>query len=163
MQFQGSIYRCCLLLFIGINLCIASGLSHSNQTQVKSNKGQGRVVDMSYCVNSHQQPGFNHPWVMNRYKKPIYSLSRFYPYNHRMTTEKGVTYYVKTEKFVQEYPPKSKERVAIENRVDYEYYTMLSRHCMIQLQILRLGYKRETPVCNALKQFDARATGLMVT
>ncbi|CAI9100160.1 OLC1v1037100C1 [Oldenlandia corymbosa var. corymbosa] len=88
-------------------------------------------------------------------QQPIYSLSRSYPYEYRMTTEKGVNYYVKSEKFAQEYPPNSRERVAFERQVEGDYHRTLSHYCRIEIQNLHWGYKRETPNCDALKQFEA--------
>ncbi|XP_059635085.1 chaperone protein dnaJ 49-like [Cornus florida] len=85
---------------------------------------------------------------------PIYTLSRTYPYEHRFTTQKGVNFYVKTTKFEQDYPPNSPERVAIEERVEKDYYSLISQNCRLELQRLQWGFTRETPYCDMLKRFE---------
>ncbi|TKY73191.1 Chaperone protein dnaJ 49 [Spatholobus suberectus] len=85
---------------------------------------------------------------------PLYSLSKSYPYEHRFTTPKGVNYYVKSTKFAQEYPLQSEERVAVEERVEREYFSILRQNCRFELQRRQWGYIRETPHCDMLRKFE---------
>ncbi|KAK7304177.1 hypothetical protein RJT34_15280 [Clitoria ternatea] len=85
---------------------------------------------------------------------PIYMLSQNYPYEHRFTTPKGVNYYVKSTKFAQEYPPQTRERVLIEERVEREYFSILRQNCHFELQRRQWGYVKETPHCDMLRKFD---------
>ncbi|KAI3470040.1 hypothetical protein Pfo_026703 [Paulownia fortunei] len=89
--------------------------------------------------------------------EPIYSLSRSNSHDTRFTTQKGVNYYVKSAKFEQQYPPYSPERVAIEQRVEDDYHSVLVHNCRLEWQQLHWGYRRETPNCDALKRFEAMA------
>ncbi|KAL3532347.1 hypothetical protein ACH5RR_005868 [Cinchona calisaya] len=91
-------------------------------------------------------------------QQPIYSLSSSYPYDYRLTTQKGVNYYVKSGNFEQEYPPSSQERMALERQVEGEYYRILAHNCRLEMQQLHWGYRRETPNCEALKRFEATAS-----
>ncbi|CAK9147129.1 unnamed protein product [Ilex paraguariensis] len=86
--------------------------------------------------------------------EPIYSFSRIYPYEHWFTTQKGVEFYVSSGKFEQEYPPNSPERMAIEQRVEKDYYSALVQNCGLELQRRQWGWIRETPNCDALKKFE---------
>lgn len=86
---------------------------------------------------------------------PVYSLSQSHPYEHRLTTPKGVNYYVKSAaKFTQEYPLDSHERATIEDRVEREYFGILRQNCQYELQRRQWGYIRETPHCDMLRKFD---------
>ncbi|CAJ1975457.1 unnamed protein product [Sphenostylis stenocarpa] len=85
---------------------------------------------------------------------PLYSLSKSYPYEHRFTTPKGVNYYVKSTKFVQDYPPESEERAVLEERVEREYFSVLRQNCHFELQRRQWGYIRETPHCDMLRKFE---------
>lgn len=89
--------------------------------------------------------------------EPIYSLSRGYPYEHRVTTQKGVNYYVKSTKFDQDYPFRSNERAALESKIEREYFSILSHNCQIEMQRLQWGFIKEAPNCDALKKFQAVA------
>jgi hypothetical protein len=84
----------------------------------------------------------------------VYTLSQNYPYEHRLTTPKGVNYYVKSTKFERDYPLDSRERVTIEERVEREYFGIFRQNCQIELQRRQLGYIRETPHCDMLRIFD---------
>jgi len=86
--------------------------------------------------------------------EPLYSLSKSYPYEHRLTTPKGVNYYVKSAKFAQEYPPGSEERATLEERVEREYFSVLRQNCHFELQRRQWGYIRETPHCDMLRKFE---------
>ncbi|KAF5186792.1 Chaperone protein dnaj [Thalictrum thalictroides] len=86
---------------------------------------------------------------------PIYSLSRSYPYEHRFSTMRGVDYFVKTEKFEQQYPPSSQERFRLEVQIDREYYGIVSQNCRLEMQRRNWGLTHETPHCELLKQFNA--------
>ncbi|WJX52918.1 hypothetical protein P8452_38978 [Trifolium repens] len=77
-----------------------------------------------------------------------------YPYEHRLTTPKGVNYYVKSTKFERDYPLDSRKRVTIEERVEREYFGIFRQNCQIELQRRQLGYIRETPHCDMLRIFD---------
>lgn len=90
-------------------------------------------------------------------QQPVYSLSRSYPYDHRLTTEKGVNYYVKSGNFEKEYPLNSQQRTELEQQVEREYHRILAHNCRLEWQQLHWGYRRETPNCDALKQFEAIA------
>ncbi|KAK6138588.1 hypothetical protein DH2020_027666 [Rehmannia glutinosa] len=72
-------------------------------------------------------------------------------------TPKGVSYYVKSGKFDQQYPPNTPERVSIEQRVEEDYHSVLVHNCRLEWQQLHWGYRRETPNCDALKRFEAMA------
>lgn len=85
---------------------------------------------------------------------PIYVLSQSYPYEHRVTTPKGVNYYVKSTKFAEDYPPGSRERATVEDRVEREYFGILRQNCQFELQRRQWGYIRETPHCDILRKFD---------
>ncbi|XP_010254378.1 PREDICTED: chaperone protein dnaJ 49-like [Nelumbo nucifera] len=88
---------------------------------------------------------------------PIYALSKSYPYEHRFVTQKGVSYYVKTAKFEQQYPVDSSERLEIEERVERDYHSIIARNCQVELQRRQWGLTHETPYCDILKQFEAMA------
>ncbi|KAK7354280.1 hypothetical protein VNO80_19739 [Phaseolus coccineus] len=85
---------------------------------------------------------------------PLYSLSKSYPYEYRLTTPKGVNYYVKSAKFAQEYPPESEERATLEERVEREYFSILRQNCHFELQRRQWGYIRETPHCDMLRKYE---------
>ncbi|OVA00440.1 DnaJ domain [Macleaya cordata] len=89
--------------------------------------------------------------------EPIYSLSRTYQYEHHFSTQRGVNYYVRTRKFEQDYPPNSQERITLEQRVEREYFSILSQNCRVELQRRQWGLSYETPHCDRLKQFDGVA------
>ncbi|KAF2282378.1 hypothetical protein GH714_043840 [Hevea brasiliensis] len=80
-------------------------------------------------------------------KKPIYSLSRSYPYEYRFTTQKGVNFYVKNTKFEHDYPPGSQERATLEGKVERDYMSTLAQNCRFELQRQQWGFIRETPHC----------------
>ncbi|KAJ8548432.1 hypothetical protein K7X08_032535 [Anisodus acutangulus] len=88
---------------------------------------------------------------------PIYSFSRSYPYDLRLATQRGVNYYVKSGNFEQEYPVNTPKRLALEVKVENDYFSILSHNCRLELQQLHWGYRRETPNCDTLKQFQAAA------
>ncbi|KAI5640865.1 hypothetical protein M9H77_00167 [Catharanthus roseus] len=90
-------------------------------------------------------------------QQPLYSLTRSYPYEHRFTTPRSVNYYVKSGKFEQEYPPGSPQRVNLEERVEHDYYSIISHNCRQERQQQFWGYRRETPNCDALQRFEAAA------
>ncbi|GAU44441.1 hypothetical protein TSUD_400120 [Trifolium subterraneum] len=85
---------------------------------------------------------------------PVYTLQQNYPYEHRLTTPKGVNYYVKSTKFEEDYPSDSRERVTIEERVEREYFGILRQNCQFEIQRRQWGYIRETPHCDMLRKFD---------
>ncbi|CAN1824935.1 Chaperone protein dnaJ 49 [Linum perenne] len=90
---------------------------------------------------------------------PIYSLSRSYPYEHRYTTEKGVNFYVKSgNRFEQDYPIGSQNRIAMEGKVERDYVSLLSQNCRFELQRQQWGFVRETPHCDMLQQYQSGAT-----
>ncbi|XP_021895211.1 chaperone protein dnaJ 49-like [Carica papaya] len=89
--------------------------------------------------------------------EPIYSLSRSYPYEYKITTQKGVNYYVKSAKFEQDYPPNTLDRARIEERVENDYFSVLTQNCRFELQRQQWGFIRETPHCDMLRQFKAAA------
>ncbi|RDX83020.1 Chaperone protein dnaJ 49, partial [Mucuna pruriens] len=83
---------------------------------------------------------------------PLYSLSKSYPYEHRLTTPQGVNYYVKSMKFAEEYPLGSDQRAQVEERVEREYFSILRQNCHFELQRRQWGYVRETPHCDMLRK-----------
>ncbi|KAG8369598.1 hypothetical protein BUALT_Bualt14G0030300 [Buddleja alternifolia] len=87
--------------------------------------------------------------------EPIYSLSRSYSHDFGLTTQKGVNFYVKSANFEQQYPPNSPERIAIEQKVEEDYHSVLVHNCRIEWQQLHWGSRRQTPNCDALKRFEA--------
>nr|XP_043627040.1 chaperone protein dnaJ 49-like [Erigeron canadensis] len=90
--------------------------------------------------------------------EPIYTLSRTYGYDHVFTTQKGINYYVKSRNFEQDYPLNSKERQQLEASVEHDYVSILSHNCRIEIQQNQWGYyKKETPNCDRLRQFEALA------
>lgn len=89
--------------------------------------------------------------------EPIYSFSQTHSHDVRLTTPKGVNFYVKSGKFEQQYPPHSPNRVAFEQRVEDEYHSNLVHNCRVEWQQLHWGYRRETPNCDALRRFEAMA------
>lgn len=88
---------------------------------------------------------------------PVYLFSRSYPYDLRLTTQRGVNYYVKSGKFEQEYPVNTPKRSALEQKIENDYFSILSHNCRLELQQLHWGYQRQTPNCDTLKQFQAAA------
>ncbi|CAA0840395.1 Heat shock protein DnaJ- N-terminal with domain of unknown function (DUF1977 [Striga hermonthica] len=88
--------------------------------------------------------------------EPVYSLTLSYGYDARFITPKGVTYYVKSAKFDQQYPWNSPERLAIEQQVENDYHSVLVHNCRLEWQQKNWGYRRSTPNCDALKQFEAK-------
>ncbi|XP_057967216.1 chaperone protein dnaJ 49-like [Malania oleifera] len=89
--------------------------------------------------------------------EPIYALSRKYPYEYRFVTQKGVNYYVKTANFEQQYPPNTQERVALERRVESDYFSILAQNCQLELQRKHWGFIQETPHCDMLRQYESVA------
>ncbi|XP_022730584.1 chaperone protein dnaJ 49-like [Durio zibethinus] len=89
--------------------------------------------------------------------EPVFSLSRSYPYEYKFTTQKGVTYYVRSTKFEQDYPVYSPERTKIEERVERDYYSVLAQNCRFELQRQQWGFIRETPHCDLLQKFQSAA------
>ncbi|GAA0155543.1 hypothetical protein LIER_13247 [Lithospermum erythrorhizon] len=89
--------------------------------------------------------------------QPIYSLSNSYPYEYRFTTQKGVNYYVRERDFEQKYPDNSSERVSLENRVENDYYSILSHNCRVEMQQFNWGYRRETPNCDEMRRLQSLA------
>ncbi|XP_057766211.1 chaperone protein dnaJ 49-like [Salvia miltiorrhiza] len=87
--------------------------------------------------------------------EPVYSLSRTNYHDVKFTTPKGVNYFANSGKFEQQYPLHSRERVAIEQRVEDDYHTTLVHNCRVEWQQLHWGYRRETPNCDALRRFEA--------
>ncbi|XP_071742258.1 chaperone protein dnaJ 49-like [Rutidosis leptorrhynchoides] len=88
--------------------------------------------------------------------EPIYSLSRTYGYDHVLTTQKGVNFYVKSRNFEQDYPLNSQERERLEERIERDYVSILSHNCRLEIQRNQWGYyQQETPNCDRLKQFEA--------
>lgn len=88
---------------------------------------------------------------------PIYALSRSYPYEYRFTTQKGVNYYVKSTKYEQDYPSGTADRVALEGRVEREYFNILAQNCRLEMQRRQWGFIRETPHCDMLQRFESVA------
>ncbi|KAL5100634.1 hypothetical protein RYX36_004961 [Vicia faba] len=85
---------------------------------------------------------------------PVYTLSQNYPFEHWLTTPKGVNYYVKSIKFEQDYPLDSRERLIIEERVKKEYFGILRQNCQFEMQRCQWRYIRETPHCDMFRKFD---------
>ncbi|KAM0944896.1 putative DnaJ domain, Chaperone J-domain superfamily [Dioscorea sansibarensis] len=86
--------------------------------------------------------------------EPVYSLSRTYQHDYKVETPRGVPYYVKRDKFEQDYPYQSSERVALEKRIEREYIGILSQNCRVELQRRNWGLSHETPYCDMLQKFD---------
>lgn len=86
--------------------------------------------------------------------EPAYSLSRTFTYDHRLTTQKGVNFFVKSRSFEQNYPPNSHERDQIEGRIEHEYVSILSHNCGLERQQVFWGYRKATPNCDMLREFD---------
>lgn len=89
--------------------------------------------------------------------EPIYSFSRTYGYEHRLSTPKGVNFFVKSANFEQDYPINSPERSHLEEKIEHEYISILSHNCRLEIQRIHWGYRQETPNCDMLKQFEALA------
>ncbi|XP_068647888.1 chaperone protein dnaJ 49-like [Aristolochia californica] len=87
----------------------------------------------------------------------VYSLNRQYPYEHRLVTERGVPYFVKSTNFEHEYPYESKERLALEDRVEREFFILVSQNCRAEMQRRQWGLTQKTPYCDLLKQYDVEA------
>ncbi|CAL5360774.1 unnamed protein product [Camellia sinensis] len=85
---------------------------------------------------------------------PMYALYRSYPYEHRLSTQKGVNFYVKSTRFEQDYPPNSPERVRFDGLVEKDYVSVLAHNCQLELRRFQWGLERETPHCDSLKQFE---------
>lgn len=78
-----------------------------------------------------------------------------YDYNRILTTRKGVKFYVKTRKFMQEYLLNSYERLRVKERIEHEYISILSHNCRLEKHVLRWGYQLEAYYCDMLTQFKA--------
>ncbi|KAG1330088.1 chaperone protein dnaJ 49 [Cocos nucifera] len=89
---------------------------------------------------------------------PVYSLSRSYPYEHKIMTARGVPYFVKSAKFEQEYPHQSSERASLERHVERDYFTVLSQNCRVELQRRQWGLSSQTPNCDTLRKFEETAS-----
>lgn len=89
---------------------------------------------------------------------PLYMLSRNHPYEHKVETERGVAYFVKSPaKFDQDYPYNSSERRELERRVERDYVGILSQNCRVELQRRQWGLIRDMPHCDMLEKFEATA------
>ncbi|KAM0944897.1 putative DnaJ domain, Chaperone J-domain superfamily [Dioscorea sansibarensis] len=86
--------------------------------------------------------------------EPVYSLSRTYQHDYKVETPRGVPYYVKRDKFEQDYPYQCSERVALEKRIEREYIGILRQNCRVELQRRSWGLSYETPYCDMLRRFD---------
>ncbi|PWA35790.1 hypothetical protein CTI12_AA606190 [Artemisia annua] len=84
---------------------------------------------------------------------PVYSLSRTYSYDHRLLTQKGVPFFVKSRNFEQAYP-NSDERVRLEGRIEHEYLSILSHNCRMERQRFNWGSQPPMPNCDMLKKFE---------
>uniref|UniRef100_A0A1D1XTJ7 Chaperone protein dnaJ 49 n=2 Tax=Anthurium amnicola TaxID=1678845 RepID=A0A1D1XTJ7_9ARAE len=89
---------------------------------------------------------------------PLYVLSRAYPHEHRLETQRGVPYFVKPGKFEEEYPYQSAKRMALEERIEREYVGVVSHNCRLELQRRQWGFINKTPHCDMLQRFEAAAT-----
>ncbi|XWS26986.1 hypothetical protein CRYUN_Cryun26dG0077100 [Craigia yunnanensis] len=85
--------------------------------------------------------------------EPLYSLSRSYPYEYKIKTQKGVNYYVKSTKFEQKYPVNTPDRVRVEGHVERDYFSVLRQNCRIELYREKLGFN-ETPHRDLLQKFE---------
>ncbi|XP_078432363.1 dnaJ heat shock amino-terminal domain protein (DUF1977) [Wolffia australiana] len=90
---------------------------------------------------------------------PPYVLSRVYPYEQRLETQRGVPYYVKPEKFEEEYAYGSVKRMELEERIEREYVQIVAHHCRNELQQQRWGFTKATPYCDMLRKYEAAAKG----
>ena len=90
--------------------------------------------------------------------EPPYALSKVYPYEQRLETQRGVPFYVKAEKFQQEYPEQSFKRKELEERIERDYIQIVSHHCRNELQQQRWGFTNATPHCDMLRRYEAAAT-----
>lgn len=88
--------------------------------------------------------------------EPVHAFSRTHSYQHQVVTESGVLFYVKTSKFEEEYPRHSAERVALERRVEKDYFVLLSHNCRYELQRQHWGLMHHTPNCDMLREFQAK-------
>ncbi|WOK97985.1 hypothetical protein Cni_G06693 [Canna indica] len=89
--------------------------------------------------------------------EPLYTLSRSYPYEHKLVTSKGINYFVKSVKFEEEYPYQSPKRISVEQRVERDYLGILTQNCRVELQRRQWGLSYQTPHCDKLQKFDATA------
>nr|GEY00831.1 hypothetical protein [Tanacetum cinerariifolium] len=91
--------------------------------------------------------------------EPVYSLSRSYGYDHVLTTQKGINFYVKSRNFENDYPLNSQERVQLEEKIEDDYLSIITHNCRLEMQRLQWGYYQPTtPNCDRLKQFEALAS-----
>ncbi|WOK98640.1 hypothetical protein Cni_G07352 [Canna indica] len=89
--------------------------------------------------------------------EPIYTLSRSYPFEHKLQTPRGVVYFVKSVKFEEEYPYQSQKRIALEEHVERDYVGILTQNCRVELQRRQWGMSYQTPHCDMLQKFKATA------
>ncbi|MQL94880.1 hypothetical protein Taro_027542 [Colocasia esculenta] len=89
---------------------------------------------------------------------PPYVLSKAYPYEQHLETQRGVPYFVKTGKFEEEYPYQSAKRMALEERIEREYVGIVSHNCRLELQRRQWGLTNKTPHCDMLQRYEAAAT-----
>ncbi|KAL4589762.1 hypothetical protein LXL04_002672 [Taraxacum kok-saghyz] len=87
--------------------------------------------------------------------EPVYSLSRTYGYEYRLTTQKGINFFVKSSNFERDYPLETPERIEIEERIEDEYLSVLTHNCRVEKQRVHWANKQRTPNCDALNQFQA--------
>ncbi|KAG8045013.1 hypothetical protein GUJ93_ZPchr0008g13785 [Zizania palustris] len=89
--------------------------------------------------------------------EPVYSLSRSHPYEHKLQTPRGVTYYVKLPNFEEQYPHQSTERATLERHVEREYFSILTQNCRVEMQRRHWGVSYQTPHCDMLQKFETPA------
>ncbi|CAM8979765.1 unnamed protein product [Rhodiola kirilowii] len=85
---------------------------------------------------------------------PIYSLNQSYPYEHKLSTQKGVPFYVKSPNFEQQYPPSTRERLSLESKIEREFFNIVGQNCRVEMQRMHWGLANKAPHCDMLKQFE---------
>ncbi|WRX32057.1 protein of unknown function DUF1977 [Theobroma cacao] len=117
-----------------------------------------RFLSFSICVLIQSLLGLLILILLSNFlpsSEPLYSLSRSYPYEYKMKTLKGVSYYVESTKFEQKYPANNPDRVRFEERVERDYVSVLRQNCRIESQLQPRDLIPGTPHCDLLHKFTA--------
>jgi DnaJ family protein B protein 12 len=88
-------------------------------------------------------------------QQPVYNLESVAPYQIlQKTSEHGVSFYVKSPDFQQEYPHGSYVRRQVESQIEKEYLDILVHNCRMEMGLRRWGQTSETPYCDRLHRFQ---------
>ncbi|XP_057838210.1 chaperone protein dnaJ 49 [Cryptomeria japonica] len=88
---------------------------------------------------------------------PSFSMNKDASYQYEcLTSNHGVSFFVKRPDFQQKYPPGSYVRKNIDDSVERNYKEFLAHNCRVEVGLRMWGRTEETPSCDALRQFSMR-------